>query len=91
LTRWGVTWFHRCAAAKTRGFIHESRTAQQETLSPMASTLTARIPAPQAGFARPCALRHGYVWLGVGSLGEFSNSTMVNTKPSTRWSRRQPE
>jgi hypothetical protein len=58
----------------------------------MERTLTALIPAQMAGSSRPCANRHGYVWLGDGSLGGFTtNFTMVNTKPSTRWSRRQPE
>ena len=52
---------------------------------------TALIPAAAAGSARPCASRHGFVWLGGGYLGETSMFTQVNTnKPSTRWSRRRP-
>lgn len=57
----------------------------------MERTNFALIPAPVAGSARPCARRHGYVWLGNGSLCDSKmRFTEVNTKPSARWSRRHP-
>lgn len=57
----------------------------------MDRTMLALNPAPMAGFARPCAIRHGYVWLRSVGLGDTSfGATTTNSKRSTRWSRRRP-